>query len=150
MLDKIGKTAGYKNFPFHLELRCNDSDIIPIELNPMRFCGWCITDIAQNAWSINVYEAYLSRQKPDWEEILSQADESLFYFTIGDIPSDLNKSKIKYVDYDEYLKNISNPLVVRKIDYKNNPIFAIVFAKTSDMQEIKNILKLDMKKFISF
>lgn len=150
MLDKIGKTAGYKNFPFHLELRCNDNDIIPIELNPMRFCGWCITDIAQNAWGINVYEAYLNRQKPDWEEILSQADESLFYFTIGDIPSDISKSKIKCVDYDEYLNNISNPLVVRKIDYKNNPIFAIVFAKTSDMQEIKNILKLDMKKFISF
>ncbi len=148
VLDKIGKIADYKNFPFHLELRANEKEIIPIELNPLRFCGWCITDIAQNAWGINVYEYFFKQKHVDWENILSKKDNSYYYFTMGDIPSNIDKTKIKNINYDKYLKNISNPLVVRKIDFKTNPVFAIVFAKCADLEEIKNILKLNMEEFI--
>ena len=109
----------------------------------MRFAGCCITDIAQSVWNVNTYEYYLKQLKPDWENILKNSDDSYYYFTIGDI----NK-KADDIDYEKYLKNISNPLVVRKIDFKSNPIFAIVFAKTDDINEIKNILKLDMNLFI--
>ena len=143
LLNKIGKIGNFKNFPFHIELRANQNAIIPIEINPLRFCGWCITDIAQNAWGINVYEYYFKNKKPDWENILKKADDDYFYFTIGENP----KGKFNDINYNAYLKNISNPLVIRKIDYKNNPIFAIVFAKTKSIDEIKNILKLDMNEF---
>lgn len=149
ILDKIGKIADYKNFPFHLELRYDGKTAIPIELNPLRFCGWCITDITYFAWGINVYETFLKEQKPNWENILSKKDDSIYYFTIGDVPNYINKENISEVNYDKYLKNISNPLVFRKIDYKNNPIFAIVFAKTNNFDEIKNLLSLDMSNFIS-
>ncbi len=148
LLDKIGKIGKYRNFPFHLELRANDKTVIPIELNPMRFCGWCITDIAYFAWGINVYEAYFKKLKPDWQKILNNTKDGYFYFTIGDIPSSIDKTKIKNINYEKYLKNIKNPLDIRKIDYKNNPVFAIVFAFCSDIEEIKNILKLDMKEYI--
>lgn len=148
LLDKIGKIGKYRNFPFHLELRANDKTVIPIELNPMRFCGWCITDIAYFAWGINVYEAYFKKLKPDWQKILNNTKDGYFYFTIGDIPSNTDKTKIKNINYEKYLKNIKNPLDIRKIDYKNNPVFAIVFAFCSDIEEIKNILKLDMKEYI--
>ena len=150
MLDKIGKCAGYKNFPFHLELRTNGKKTIPIEINPLRFCGWCITDIAYFAWGINVYEYYFKKLKPDWDEIFKNIDDSYFYFTMADIPSDVQKDRIKNVDYRKYLKNIQNPLEVRKINPNNNPVFAIVFAKTNSIEEIKNLLKLDMRDFIVF
>ena len=89
ILNKIGKIGNFRNFPFHLELRKNENKIIPIEINPMRFCGWCITDIAQYAWGINVYEYYFKNLKPDWEEILSNSADDYYYFTIGDIPSSI-------------------------------------------------------------
>ena len=149
LLDKIGKVADYKNFPFHLELRVNGENIIPIEINPMRMCGWCITDIAQYAWGINVYECFFNQIKPDWDNILKNSDDSYYYFTIGDIPSSINRAEIKNIDFTGYLSNISNPLDIRKIDYKVNPIFAIIFAKTNNIDEIKNILNLDMSKYIN-
>ncbi len=148
LLDKIGKVANYKNFPFHLELRYDGKTAIPIELNPMRFCGWCITDIAKNAWNINVYEAFLNQQKPDWNKILSERDDAIYYFTIGDIPNNFPNNNILDVNYEKYLQNISAPQTVRKIDFKNNPIFAIVFAKTYDFNEIKNILSLNMNEYL--
>ena len=148
VLDKVGKACNYKNFPFHLELRKNDKNIIPIELNPIRMCGWCITDIAYYAWGINVYEYYFKQLKPDWEEILKNASSDYFYFTLGDIPSNINRSEIKEIDYDKYLKNIEKPLSIRKIDYSVNPLFAIVFGQTPNLDEIKNLLNLDMAQFV--
>lgn len=147
-LNKINSALNFKNFPFHLELRKNKNNIIPIEINPLRFCGWCITDIAYFAWKINVYEYYFNNKKVDWNNILKEADESIFYFTIGDIPQNTDKSKNIKIDYEKYLKNISNPLTIRKIDPNKNPVFAIVFAKTNTIDEIKNILNLDMTQFI--
>ena len=148
ILDKIGELGNYKNFPFHLELRANENQIIPIELNPMRFCGWCITDIANYAWNINVYEYFIGKKKPDWKEILKNSDDDYFYFTIGDIPSNINRENIKSINFERYLKNIEKPLCIRKIDFKENPVFAIIFAKTNNIEEIKNILKLNMEDFI--
>ena len=148
LLDEIGKVGNYKNFPFHLELRVNEDKIIPIEINPMRFCGWCITDIVQNAWGINVYEYFMNNKKPCWDEILNKSSDDYFYFTIGDIPPSVDKKDIVKVDYDKYLKNISNPLAVRKIDYMTKPVFAIVFASCKSKDEIRNILKLNMLDFI--
>ncbi len=150
MLDKIGKCCGFKNFPFHIELRANQKKVVPIEINPLRFCGWCITDIAYFAWGINVYEYYFKKVKPNWSKILSNVDDAYYYFTMADIPSDIKKDDIKNIDYNAYLKNIKNPLEIRKINPNNNPVFAIVFAKTNSMDEIKNLLKLNMKKFIVF
>ena len=148
LLDKIGKIGNFKNFPFHLELRANEKNIIPIEINPLRFCGWCITDIAQYAWNINVYEYFEEKKKPDWDKILKSTNDDYFYFTIGDVDNSIKKDEIKSINYDKYLKNISNPLIIRKIDYKTKPVFAIVFARCNNLDEIKNILKLDMKDFI--
>lgn len=148
VLNDIGKAGNYKNFPFHLELRTNKDKTIPIELNPMRFCGWCITDIAKYCWGINVYEYFFKKIKPDWEKILKEKDNSYYYFTMADIPSNVDRAKIKNINFEKYLKNISNPLEIRKTDYKNNPVFAIVFAKCDTLDEIKNILKLNMNEFI--
>jgi len=148
LLNKIGEAGNYKNFPFHLELRIGKNGIIPIEINPMRFCGWCITDIAYFAWGINPYVYFMENKKPNWDEILNSTNDNYFYFTIGDIPANINRAQIKSIDYEAYLKNISNPLDIRKIDYKTKPVFAIVFGKTNDYKEIENLLALDMNQFI--
>ena len=137
---------GLKNYPCHIELRISQSGVVPIEINPMRFCGWCLTDIAQKAWDINVYEYYFKGLKPNWNEILSKKGDEIYYFTIANMPKDTKKSVD--IDYEGYLKNINKVLDLRKVDYSTNPIFAMVFAKTNSYDEIKKILKLDMKQYI--
>ena len=60
ILDNIGETLSIKNFPIHIEFRITKSGkAIPIEINPMRFAGWCTTDLAYYAYGINIYEYFL-------------------------------------------------------------------------------------------
>lgn len=147
LLDEIGKSAGLKNFPMHIELRLNADNIcVPIEANPMRFAGWCTTDIACHAYGINVYECFFRQQEPDWEAILRRNDGDVFGIVVADVPKNIDPSKIKSVDYDRFLSNFSNPIEIRKIDYKAYQIFSFLFIKMSKSdyeEEVARILNLD-------
>jgi len=66
VLTDIGELASLRNFPVHAEVRIDDAgNILPIEINPMRFGGWCATDIAHHAYQINPYQYYFEQKEPD-------------------------------------------------------------------------------------
>lgn len=148
VIQEIGTKAKLKNFPMHIELRMNNNDIIPIEVNPMRFAGWCDTDLAYFAYGINIYEYYMENKKPDWEKILSGKENELYFFTGAEIPNNIDKKRIKAFNYEQYLSNIKNPLEIRITDFRKKPLFAVVFGKTRDIKEIKDLLELNITKYI--
>ena len=149
ILSKIGKQVNLKNFPMHIEFRKrNDGIIIPIEVNPLRFAGWCTTDVAKYAYGINVYEYYFEQKEPDWDYIFSKNDKSICYFSMAEVPSNIDKKQIKSFDYEHFCKNYSNILELRKVDFSCNPVFAVIFGKTDNQNEISNILKLKTADFI--
>ena len=146
---KIGELKDIRNLAIHAELKVTpDGDILPIEINPMRFAGWCSADVAKYAWGINIYECFYNNIRPDWTEILSNAGREIFYFSMAEVPINVPAEKINDFDYENFLANYSNVLEVRKIDYKIHPLFAVIFGSTTDEREIKKILSLNTKDYI--
>ena len=149
LLRDIGNLKNIKNFPMHIEVRVTkNGDIIPIEVNPMRFAGWCTTDVAKYAWSINVYECFYNQKRPEWNTILANAKRGVFYFSMAEVPSDVARKNIKGFEYERFLANYSNVLEVRRINYKENPLFAIIFGSTESKEEVIKILSLKTKDYI--
>ncbi len=148
LLSDMGKLIGLKNFPVHIELRIDNENIIPIEVNPLRFAGWCLCDLAKYAYDINVYEYFMENKKPDWNEILEN-NNSTYAFVMGEVPSDINKEEILSFDIDAFLKDIKvKVLETRQYDYKTKPMFCSLFIEAENFDEMKHILNLDMKKYI--
>ncbi len=183
VLIKIGKTLKIKNFPMHIELiskpvadnggGVSGKEVVPVEINPMRFAGWCTTDLAYFAYGINVYEYFAQGKKPNWKAILgdyksafaknvctdkggpelvfSGKKDKIFYFAIAERPKTLTDSaaaKNQSFNYEALYQNFSNILEKREIDYTEKPVCAILFGSADSMDEINKILKLDMKSFV--
>ena len=133
----------------HIEIRVtSEGKIIPIEVNPMRFAGWCTTDVAKYAWGINVYECFYNQRRPDWNNILANAGKEVFYFSMAEVPAGMDRKKIKGFQYERFLANYSNVLEVRRINPQNNPLFAIVFGSTHNKDEVVKILSLKTKDYV--
>ena len=133
----------------HIELRVTkDDEIIPIEINPMRFAGWCTTDVAKYAWGINVYESFFEQKRPDWNSILANSSKDVYYFSMAEVPSNIDKSKIKGFEYERFLANYSNVLEVRRINPRENPLFAIIFGSTKSKDEVVRILSLKTADYV--
>lgn len=79
-LTSLSRLSVVKDFPFHLEIRIdNDGKMIPIEMNPMRFAGWCCTDISDFAYGFSTYECFMENTKPNWKKIKKQVGGDAVY-----------------------------------------------------------------------
>lgn len=152
LLIKIGAFAQIRNFPMHIEVKVTDSgEVIPIEVNPMRFTGWCLTDLAYFAYGINVYDYFLNGKKPDWETILEDKDDKTYSMIIASLPKDINSSMIESINWDKFKGSFEKVLELRKINYNEYPVFGFLFTETQNQNfdEIDRILKSDLKEFIT-
>lgn len=149
LLREIGQMKNVRNFPLHIEVRVKeDGTIVPIEVNPMRFAGWCTTDVAKYAWGINPYEYFYRQQMPDWNNILTNAGKEVFYFSMAEVPFGLDRKKIQGFEYERFLSNYSNVLEVRRINPDENPLFAIIFGSTTNKEEVVKILSLKTEDYV--
>lgn len=149
LLTKMNKIMELDNFPFHLELRVNEEHFIPIELNPMRFAGWCCTDMGLFAYGINNYEYFMNNLKPDFKTLLKGKDNIVYSMFVLDKPKDFDFTKEKF-DYEKLTNYLSDPMKVRKIDYNKHPVFGFAFTKTDQSNEVERefMLKTDFRDFI--
>lgn len=152
LLDRIGAVTGVRNFPVHVELRRTASgQVLPIEVNPMRFGGWCTTaDLTFHAFGFNPYVCYFSRQAPDWPRLLDGKDATLFSIVVLDNNSGIEARDIRAFDYDKLLTRFKRPLELRKVDYHAYPVFGFLFTGTTehDFAELDRILRSDLREYI--
>ena len=151
--EKIGKVTGVKTFPVHIELRRDgDGTLLPIEVNPMRFGGWCTTaDMTSLAYGFNPYLYYYTQKRPNWSEILKGKEGKIFSIIVLDNSTGIDADNITSFDYEKLLSNFEKPLELRKIDYKRYPVFGFLFTETREDNfiELKKILDSDLNEFIS-
>lgn len=152
-LKEIGEITKVTNFPCHVELRKDINNyLLPIEINPMRFGGWCTTaDFTYYAYGINPYLYFYNQLIPDWSELLKDKDDKTFALIVLDNSTGVESHNIKSFDYNKLLSNFDKPLELRKMDYKKFPIFGFLFTETSDdnLDELDRILKSDLREYIS-
>lgn len=149
---QIGQLTQVKNFPVHIELRRDEKGVLlPIEVNPMRFGGWCTTaDMSYFAYGFNQYHYYYSQKKPDWNVLLKDKEDKLFSVIVLDNSTGIAVDKIASFNYEKLLTKFNKPLELRKIDHKQYPLFGFLFAETQceNFAELQYILDSDLKEFI--
>ena len=150
----LGDRAGLKNFSLHVEVRINDKgQVVPIEVNPLRFGAWCTSaDLAHYAFGFNPYSTYINKQRPDWDRILGNSNGDIYSIIILENSTGVRGSDIIGFDYDRVVEDLGRTeiLEIRKINYREYPIFGILFTRTApeDYGNIERILGADMRDYL--
>lgn len=151
-LSRIGERTYLRNFPAHIEVRIgSDGTIAPIEVNPLRFGGWCSTpDLAWYAFGINLYEYLFQQKQPDWSKLLEGKDGMVYSNIVLNNSTGIEGKFIKSFDYEKLLSTFEKPLELRKTDFTKFPLFGFLFCETryQNMQELEKILLSDLQEYI--
>jgi len=152
-LSKIGNKLQLKNFPAHAEVRIDEKGkIVPIEINPLRFGGWCTTaDLSGVAVGINTYKYYFENTYPNWDTIFKGKENKIFSIIVLDNASGIKPNDISKFDFEALANDFENPILIRELDIKKYPLFGFVFTETDfdNKKELYDILSSDLKKYIS-
>ena len=136
----------------HVEVRIDSNQkVIPIEVNPLRFGGWCTTgDLSWFAFGINSYEYFLKNKKPNWTVIFKNRQTNQYNLIVLDNNSGIKETAIESFNYNLLLKDFKKPLNLRQVDYKQYAVFGFLFTETQIGKdaELKQILTSDLKKYI--
>jgi hypothetical protein len=150
-LREVGRLAGLHDFPVHAELRVDSAGrITPIEINPMRFGGWCAADMAWWAFGQNPYAHYLADTQPDWSTIATERSGSACGLIVADIAPDVRLEDIVSVDYEGFVGRFSQPVDLRRTDFNRQPVFAFLFVAVpgDDMSELDAVLHADLGQYL--
>ena len=130
----VGEKAQLKNFPMHVEIRVDSNNtIIPIEINPLRFGGWCTTgDMSYFAYGFNSYEQFLYQKAPNWNAIFETRKDTLYSLIVLDNNSGINEKDIASFDYELLLKDFKKPLNLREVDFRKYAVFGFLFIETTN------------------
>ena len=151
-LSKIGKELHLKNFPAHAEVRIDENGkIIPIEVNPLRFGGFCTTaDLLGVTLGFNEYKCFCENKKPDWNTIFKGKENKIFSVIVLDNNSGIIPSDILRFNYSDLAKDFEKPIVIRELDINKYPVFGFAFIESAatNKKELNDILTSDLRKYI--
>lgn len=148
-LRQLSSINDFRGFPLHVEVRIDrNGEVRPIEVNPLRFAGWCSTDIAYYAFGVNVYEYFIERKKPDWEDIFELKSGREFAIAILE-KRELVPENVVF-DYEKLSASLTSLVKMRPINYRKQPLFAFLFLETneSNAQDLDFLLTLDPHDFV--
>ncbi len=148
----IGNKLNLRNFPAHAEVRIDENGkITPIEINPLRFGGWCTTgDLSGIAVGLNSYKYYFENTCPNWDTIYQGKENKIFSIIVLDNNSGIKPADIAKFDYKALANDFENPILIRTLDIDTYPIFGFVFTETDkkNKEELYDILSSDLRKYI--
>jgi hypothetical protein len=148
-LVRLGDLFDLKRFPMHLELRLTpQGQLVPIEVNPLRFAGLGTTEIAEYAYAINVYKHFLRETRPDWDAILADPDDSVYSFLCVDIPTEMFRDPTLRIRDRALYKAFGEVLEYRMLDEQESSTFAVIFLRADDLDESRRILAMDLDQYL--
>jgi hypothetical protein len=152
-IGEIGRLAGVANFAVHVELRRDTAGtLFPIEVNPLRFGGWCTTaDLSFHAYGLNAYLCYHTQKMPDWPTLLEGKEGKIFSLIVLENSTGIAADQTQSFDYEKVCSMFENPIELRKIDFNEYPVFGFLFAETRAEHdaELINMLNAAMGEFVS-
>ncbi|MET3657747.1 ATP-grasp domain-containing protein [Sporosarcina psychrophila] len=149
-LERLGNIEALASFPLHFEVRITkEGQVVPIEVNPFRFAGIGTTELGVHAYGVNVYDYYFNQLKPNWEEKIEAMDNAIYSFLCAEFDPSISLELIRGVDHESFKQQFNEILDYRYMDYKEYPIFSVVFFKHHTFDENKRLLTLELSNFIS-
>lgn len=141
----LQKKLTVSSFPIHAEFKVSNGQLIPVELNPLRFGGMGLADLADYAYDFNPFKAFFTSFSPDWQSIWEKRKENYYAWVLGYDGVGMNMHKYR-PDHEKFKKDLGKILHYDTIDYQHNPVFASAYINM-DNSHLKKILAMDFSKY---
>ena len=133
-----------KNIALHAEFRFSDQ-LIPIEINAMRFGGMGLGNMIYHSLKVNPYQHFIDEKSPDWPEIWKHHPDSNFVYFIAYNGTQIDKAKQK--PNLKKLEGEFTSLLNRTIfDYQKQLAFA-AYTLQEDPGNIDKLLQIDFNDY---
>lgn len=147
--NELNKIMQLKSFPIHAEFKLQDGVMVPIELNPMRYGGFGLSDLTYNSFQHQPISAYFDNTSANWDAIWEIRKQNNYAWILGyngkDV--DINEMPPNHDEFTKFLSDNSSLIDYVKLDHKTNPVFALAYIYNQDLNKLKGLLTTEFNSF---
>ncbi len=145
-LELVSSKRKFKNFPIHFEIRVKNEKVYPIEVNPLRFGGFGLSDLPYYAFGINSYDYFFNGKEPKWMKIISKSKNYNYAFIVAQTPENFN-SKTESINEEGFKKTFEEILSYTPIDAGKYKFFSTTFTRSRNLEELTKYLHMDFNQY---
>jgi len=131
---ELNEIMNLKSFPIHAEFKLQNGVMVPIELNPMRYGGFGLSDLTFNSFQHQPISAYFDNNPANWGAIWEFRKENNYAWILGyngkDV--DVNTTPPNHDLFLSYLVDNNYLIDYVKLDHKTNPVFSLAYIYNKD------------------
>lgn len=146
---EVNKILKLKSFPIHAEFKLQSGKMVPIEMNPMRYGGFGLSDLTYNSFSFQPITYYFNDEKVDWQDIWSTRLDNNYAWILAYNGNKVNveNSKPNHTLFKKYLENNSEIIDYVELDHRKNPVFALGYVMNKDLGKLEKLLTTEFNNF---
>ena len=146
-LTNINSTLHLTNFPMHIEFRYDGQKAVPIEINPLRFTGFCLNELQVFVSGNHPMLSFLKGRHISKEEMWKGKENLTYAFTVLEMPSDVEGKRF---NEEKFRKDFHGVIDVRRVPDRSSGVAATVFLEieTADILDLDPIMSLDMHNYV--
>lgn len=137
------------DFPIHIEFRYDGSRAVPIEINPLRFAGFCLNELQTHISGLHPVAAYLNDIHIGKEEMWKGKENDTYSFLVLERPSDVPEN-VRF-NRERFCRDFSDVLEIREVEDPAAGVSATAFIRTDKAheEEFHRVLHLDMHDYVT-
>lgn len=146
-LTNLNNTLHLRNFPMHIEFRYDGKKAVPIEINPLRFTGFCLNELQVFISGQHPMLSFLKGRRVTKDEMWKGREDFTYAFTVLNLPKG---DEDKAFDDEKFSADFPGVIDVRLVPDKTSGVAATVFLKveTANVQAFDRIMSLDMHEYM--
>jgi hypothetical protein len=146
---ELNKIMQLKSFPIHAEFKLQAGVMVPIELNPMRYGGFGLSDLTYNSFKLQPITAYFDNVHPNWYAIWDIRKENNYAWILAYNGKDIDIEEFppNHDKFLAYLEDNSQLIDYVKLDHKSNPVFALAYVYNQNLSKLTQLLDTEFNNF---
>ncbi|MCQ2287385.1 MAG: ATP-grasp domain-containing protein [Bacteroidales bacterium] len=149
-MKETNKVLKLHDFPIHIEFRYDGKKAIPIEINPLRFAGFCLNELQTHISGIHPIVAYLDNIHLTKEEMWKGKEKDTYSFLVLERPAQASKEMV--FNSEKFRSTFMDVLELRPLADPTVGVAATAFIRTDKAHEaeLDYILNMDMMEFMMY
>jgi len=143
---RLNATLGARTLPIHAEFKYHQGRLVPIELNPLRFGGAGLCELAYHAFGVDPYRAFADDRAPDWPALWRERGDKVYAYYLGYNGTGVDVAQHR-PDAGAFYSLFSRVLSDAILDYRAQPAFAVVYIEEESVARIHNLLRVEFAEY---
>lgn len=142
----FNKGLNLSSFPVHGEFKFDGTNLVPVELNPLRYGGDGLADLTYYGFNKNPFIVYFNNETMNWTNIWEQREEKIYAWILGYNGAGMDIKKLR-PHLSKYRKMFSNVITDLPLNYKKHIGFSVMYIEEYDINRIHHLVNTDFSEY---